>query len=124
MKLEHFKELIDQFKKQVEVDEKLYALGVDLINIQDNASKSISLLLQYYYGIVAADTIEWIIYEDPQDKCIYDSETNKVIVCSDTIKKLWKYCEELREEEYEEPEYKIPLSEEERLKIVKQFFEK
>ena len=79
------------------------------------------MLLQYYYGVIGDDLISWALYEDVE-KNIYSSSTGEVIAVLDTDEALWKYCEDMRITEYNEPEYKKPLTPEERMEMLTKIF--
>ena len=59
MKYEVFEKLINNMNACSEKDSAIYKLGIDITNIIDDYSQSISLLLKAYYSEDGAEWIDW-----------------------------------------------------------------
>ena len=121
MKLETFKVLVAQMKENSDTVNYLYP-KIDVINFTDGCEQVISTLLRCYYGLQGEDWISWFLHErDPErDLLSYDKDGNEI--CT-TVEELWEICEEckLTKEDYVIP---TPLTDEERLQMVQDIFQK
>jgi hypothetical protein len=125
MQLETFKILIDQLKEASENDHKFYQLGLDMQCVSDKYHLIIDLLLRAHYGEQGGEWISWFLYERRDDRetpQAWDEAGNEI--CYD-VESLWNYIEEVRKSS-EFKEYIPPpkMSDEERLKIIKDLFSK
>jgi hypothetical protein len=112
----------------------IYDNGLDLINFLDEYSKINNILLSSIYGESTSDIINDFITDSIYDELeknkrnyiIYDNDDNILADCS-TIDSLYEYVESERlkliSENYSY-EMKPDMTEEERLKIIKNLFEK
>ena len=119
MKYEVFSKVLSCIKELDEKSQKLYGVGIDLLNFTEPYSQAIWHLFGAYYGKSGKDWIEWFIYEKDGRKGItaHDSRGNEI--CK-TEKELWKIIEKEKADDYTLPK---PLTEEEREKIIKSMFE-
>jgi len=123
MKFEIFQEIVSTIKLADEKINKVYESGIDLIDVVDKHDRAISLLLNAYYGEEGSEMLDWFMYEKFSDnrKPLKAKKDGKEI-CKD-LKQLWKYCEDYRNsKDFVECKLKIPLTEEERLNILKKMF--
>ena len=94
MTLEAFKKIVLLLKKDLERESKLYKLGIDVFNFNDELQQVISILLKSHYSKDGEDLFSWWMYEDV-DKMLYDNDgniVNDLTKCED----LWKYLEDMR----------------------------
>ena len=78
MRLESFHFLIEKLQEAYAKSNTIYALGVDLTNIEDPYSQIISHLLKIYYSEEGEDWISWFLYEksyNPELKLGMQTET-------------------------------------------------
>lgn len=125
MKLEVFKQIVFLLKKDSERSDKLYKLGIDTINFNDELHQAITLLLRTYYSRDGEDMISWWMWENVE-KFVYDSAGNKTDDLT-KIEDLWEYVEKIRKStDFEEyiPEKKRKKSKKQLQKMFKQMLEK
>lgn len=124
MKLEVFEKIIGNIRMASEKDNKIYALGIDLINYHDLHNETVSYLLKSYYGEEGVDWIDWFIYEKFQDGkeplTAFDGDEE---ICKD-IEGLWKLLEEIREKGFDEITLPKEMSFEERMEAFEKMFGK
>ncbi len=114
MKYEVFSKVLSCIKELDEKSQKLYGVGIDLLNFTEPYSQAIWHLFGAYYGESGKEWIEWFIYEKDGRKGItaHDSRGNEI--CK-TQKELWKIIEKERTDDYVLPKM---LSEKERKKVI------
>ncbi len=96
MTYENFLEVVLGLKAESERLDKLYQLGVDLINFSDPYDKIIQVLLLEVYGEEGYDWISWFCYEnDFGQKGLGAWDENKNPICH-SFESLWEYVEKLR----------------------------
>jgi len=95
MTKEAFKHLIELLKAESDKLDKIYKLGIDLYNFNDELQGAITLLLKSHYSEQGEDMISWWLYEDTE-KFLYSSEDNSVVNDLTKIDDLWEYVEEIR----------------------------
>jgi len=119
---------IDKGKKE----QAIYENGLDLNNFMDGYLAINSILLKSIYGIETADMIDEFIYDcvcDTLEKnkslyVIYNNVGELLTDCS-TLDSLYSYVESVRLELISEGySYKMkePMTEEERMNVIKQLF--
>ena len=119
MKLEVFKEIISLIKKQEDDIDKIYAVGIDLINIIDPIYSAVSHLIGATYGTDSKETFEWWCYDNDwgtKGLSMWDKDGN--VICK-TIEDLHAYLEENKTDDYMLP---IKLTDEEREQLLIQMF--
>jgi len=126
MKYEVFEKLINNMKACSEKDSAIYKLGVDITNVIDDYSQTISLLLKVYYSEEGVEWIDWWLYEkfSPSGEVLtaHDKDGNEI--CTN-LEELWVIVEEIRcSMDFKEYDLKPELSLEERMKIFEQIFNK
>lgn len=121
MKLEVFKELLKKLKEQDEKIDAAYKLEIDLINFSDGYTTIIAILLNMYYGKEGKEWIDWYLYDrNPKDKKSATDKNGKPI-CYDE-ESLWKEVEQCRKDNKEEYSLPIPMTTEQRQKIIEGLF--
>lgn len=127
MKFEVFENIILSMKKTSDTSQQFYHLGLDLTQIEDDYSKIITTLLSAYYSEEGYDVISWFLYERESfsnegvfNKWIEDGKEIDM-----TMPILYKTVEKIRKSKnFKEYELKVPLTEEQRMDILKQLFYK
>lgn len=94
MTLEAFKKVISLLKKESEKTGKLYKLGLDLFNFNDDLQQAISIMFKSHYSEEGEDFISWWLWEDGR-KVLFDKDDN-VVNDLTRIEDLWAYVEEIR----------------------------
>ena len=94
MTYEAFQQVILLLKKDSNKSNKLYKLGVDMFNINDELHQIITTLFRAHYSKDGEDMISWWLWEDTE-KLLYDLEGNQINDLT-KIEDLWKYIEEIR----------------------------
>jgi hypothetical protein len=119
MKLEVFKEIVSLIKKQEEDIDKIYVVGIDLINIIDPINSAVSHLIGAAYGTDGKETFEWWCYDNEWGaKGLSMWNKDGTVICK-TIEDLHEYLEENKDDDYALP---IKLSDEERQHLLIQMF--
>jgi hypothetical protein len=131
MKKRAFEKFITIAIEKGKKEKIIYDNGLDLINFMDDYSVINNILLTSIYGEEVSDIISDFIFDNIYDELdvnnyiIYDKDDNIIADCS-TLDGLYKYAEEIRlhliSTNYSY-DIKEPISEEERLNIIKQIFE-
>lgn len=96
MTRERFKDLVYTMLEHSELYDKLYDLGIDVINCKylETAGVMFDELMQTVFGEEGADLISWWMYEDV-DHCLYDStDHEKIIADLNNIDDLYDYLTE------------------------------
>ena len=123
MTLETFKQIVFLLKKDSERSDKLYKLGMDVINFNDELHGVINLLFKAHYSEEGEDMISWWLWEDT-DKFLFDGEGNQTHDLT-KIEDIWKYVEEIRKSpdfvEYT-PEVKKKMTKKQMEKMFKGMF--
>lgn len=122
MKLDVFKLLLRKLKEQDDKICEAYKLKIDLINFSDGYTTIIDIILNTYYGKEGKEWIDWYLYDrNPKDKKSATDKNGKPICYDD--KSLWKEVEQCRDnkEEYSLP---IPMTTEQRQKVIEDLFKK
>jgi len=101
MLLKDFEDFISVYRKALEKSEKLYALGIDLIDYADEYHNMISKLFKELYGSEGYDWFSWFCLESDFGKKEYDGgygafDADGKPICYD-IKSLWELLEEIKE---------------------------
>jgi len=118
MKLEVFTEILNKIRKQSDKQDALYKLEIDLVNISDDYTSVINILLEVYYGKEGADWIYWYLWERDKDGDQYQAtDKDGNAICYDD-KSLWEEVEKCRLENTKEYELPKKLTDEERLEIL------
>lgn len=87
-----FNIVITRLKKLHENEQKLNALGINLIELNDSYHYIINTLFESIFGIDKADVIGWYMYEYRKGKMqISSSKTGEVLYDLDKKGELWKY---------------------------------
>ena len=120
MKYEVFSKVLSCIKELDEKSQKLYGVGIDLLNFTEPYSQAIWHLFGAYYGKSGKDWIEWFIYEKDGRKGITAHNSRGEEICK-TEKELWKIIEKEKTDDYV---LRKPLTEKEREKILKEMAEK
>ena len=120
MKYEVFSKVLSCIKELDEKSQKLYGVGIDLLNFTEPYSQAIWHLFGAYYGKSGKDWIEWFIYEKDGRKGITAHNSRGEEICK-TEKELWKIIEKEKTDDYT---LRKPLTEKEREKILKEMAEK
>lgn len=94
MTFEAFQQAILLLKKDSERSHKLYKLGMDIFNVQDELHEVITILFKSHYSKEGEDMISWWLWESTE-KFLYDKDGNKINDLT-KIEDLWKYIEEIR----------------------------
>ena len=91
MRYETFEKLITELQGISDKYEKLYALGVDLLNYDEPNQRAISLLMEELFGKEGKEWIDWFLYERVSHSGeileAWDKDNNPI--CYD-IKSLWE----------------------------------
>jgi hypothetical protein len=87
-----FAEIIKKLKNHSKLISDAYTLGIDLIGLNEDLDKIISLLFQEIYGKNGYEWIEWFVYERKGSEFQAWDENKKPICYS--VKSLWEYVEE------------------------------
>ena len=96
MTYENFLKVVLGLKAESERLDKLYQLGIDLINFSDPYNTIIHTLLLEVYGEQGCDWISWFCYEnDFGQKGLAAWDENKNPICH-SFESLWEYVEKLR----------------------------
>ena len=117
MEYKVFSKIISELKKDSEKVDKLYSLGIDLIDFRDGLHSVISLLMKEIYGEAGYDWFSWFCYESDYGKKdwskydVYETVDGKTIKIKDkgqtrygatdengdpicySIKSTWEYLE-------------------------------
>ena len=120
MKYEVFSKVLSCIKELDEKSQKLYGVGIDLLNFTEPYSQAIWHLFGAYYGKSGKDWIEWFIYEKDGRNGITAHNSRGEEICK-TEKELWKIIEKEKTDDYT---LRKPLTEKEREKILKEMAEK
>lgn len=97
MKLEIFKELVDQLRFISDRYDILNENGVDLLSYSDPYHKVIDILIKEIYGEVGNDWFGWFCYEnDFGRKMLGAWDENKNPICQD-VESLWEFLESKKE---------------------------
>lgn len=123
MKLEVFKNILDNIRKQEEILDNAYKAGVDLINLMDNFHSVINTLLKVYYGEEGADWISWYLYDRDPNKGPQAWDKDKNPICYDD-ESLWREVEQCRLDNTEDYMLPTPMTDEERLASLKNLVER
>lgn len=94
MTFEAFQQVIMLLKKNSEKSSKIYSLGLEIFDIQDELHEAIAILLKSHYSKEGEEIISWWLWESSK-KIIYDKDGNKINDLT-KIKNLWEYVEEIR----------------------------
>lgn len=120
MTLEALQQIISFLKKDSDRLAKIYKLGVDLYNLQDDLHHVISITLKSHYSEEGEDIISWWVWEDGDKTITYQDGSTRDI---NKIEDMWKYIEEIRTS----PDFKeyIPVKKKKMTKKqMKKLFEK
>jgi hypothetical protein len=117
MKQEVFIHILDKIRDKSDKIDKLYALGIDLINFSDDSSDVIDTLFKVYYGKEGADWIDWYLYERDPNGTDDQATNDEKPICYDD-QSLWKEVERCRLENKEEYSLPVSLSDETREEIL------
>ena len=93
MTLEAFEQIVSFLKKDSDRLSKLYKLGIDLYNLQDDLHHVISITLKSHYSEEGEDIISWWVWEDGDKTITYQDGTTRDI---NKMEDVWKYIEEIR----------------------------
>lgn len=121
MTLEAFQEIISLIKKNSVKIDKIYKLGLDIINFQDDLNQVITILLKSHYSKIGEEVISYWLWEDLVE--LFDNDGNKTHDLT-SIEDLWKYVEDIRKSaDFEEfnPEKTKKLTKKQIEKIFKSF---
>jgi len=120
MKYEVFEHIVHQLKKQSDLEHEVYKVGLDISNVTDGLHGIITHLIAAYYGTDGEETFSWWCYEQERgarkDMTMTDQDGN--LLC-ETMEDLHAYLEENKTDDYV---IKRPMTEDERLKILKAMF--
>lgn len=94
MTLEAFKEFVFLLKKSSERNDKFYKLGLDIVNLQDELHRIITILLKSHYSEEGEEMISWWLWENT-DKFLYNNTGEKINDLTE-VEAIWKYVEEIR----------------------------
>ena len=118
MKQEVFIHILDKIRDKSNKIDKLYYLGIDLINFSDDSNEVIDILFKVYYGKEGADWIDWYLLErDPDGDQFQAIDKDANPICYDDIS-LWEEVERCRLENKEEYNLPVRLTDEERQEIL------
>ena len=123
MNLQLFEHIILKLQVIQEKNNKVFKLGIDLANFEDDYGEIITHLFRSYFGEEADDWISWFLYErishNGEILTAYDKDGN--LICYD-IPSLWECVEELRKtkKEYHLP---TPMTDQEREELLKKMFQ-
>lgn len=95
MKLESFQFLIEKLQETHAKSNTIYALGIDLTNIEDPYHVIITHLLKVYYSEEGEDWISWFLYEKSYNPELDARDADGNEICYD-VPSLWKHVEEIR----------------------------
>ncbi len=126
MKYEVFENILMNIIKTNETDRKFYDLGLDMTNVVDEYNKIISTLLSAHYSDEGSEWIDWFLYEreSMSGEILTATDKDGNNICYD-MKSLWEYVEKIRlSKDFVEYELKIPMSDEEKMKMLEQLFTK
>lgn len=126
MKYEVFENILMNIIKTNEIDRKFYDLGLDMTNIVDEYNRIISNLLSAHYSEEGSEWIDWFLYEreSMSGEILTATDKDGRNICYD-MKSLWECVEEIRlSKDFVEYELKIPMSTEEKMNMLEQFFKK
>jgi len=124
MKYEIFENILTNLKLVSQKSQKFYDLGLDISNIQDDFHKIINDILSSHYSEEGVEWIDWFMNErESLNGDIYEAtDKNGKPICYD-IKSLWILVEEIRlSPNFKDFELKKPMSDEERLELIKNLF--
>ena len=112
--------LLQGSKEDQEHEGFLYKLGAEnILNCHERYITATFQLLKVIYGEYGADTISWWLYEDVDDKHVYEEDGVTIIEDLSTIENLYKHVEEYRESKNFVPyTFKPPMNQEERMQLV------
>jgi hypothetical protein len=94
MTFEAFQQVITLLQKDSDRSAKIYKLGIDLYNFQDDLHSAINILFKSHYSAEGEDLIGWWLWEDVE-KFLYDKDGEKTNDLT-KLEDLWKYIEEIR----------------------------
>ena len=96
MTYENFLKVILGLKEESERIDKLYKVGLDLVNFSDPYHVIIQTLLLEVYGEEGCDWISWFCYENDFGQKGHQAwDENKNPICY-SFESLWEYVEKLR----------------------------
>lgn len=95
MRLESFQFLVEKLQETHAKSNTIYALGIDLSNIEDPYHVIITHLLKVYYGEEGEDWIAWFLYEKSYNPELDARDEDGNEICYD-VPSLWKHVEEIR----------------------------
>ncbi|MFM2009861.1 MAG: hypothetical protein RLZZ479_251 [Bacteroidota bacterium] len=102
MNLEVFKEVVECLKKQEELFDAFYKLGIDSLNFIEPLQKANSHLIGAVYGKEGKDIFEWWCYDKKwgtrKDLQAFDADGK--VIC-ESIEDLWQYLEKNATWDYE-----------------------
>lgn len=117
MKQEVFIHILDKIRDKSDKIDKLYALGIDLVNFSDDSSDVINILFKVYYGQEGTDWIDWYLYERDPDGALDQATNDGKPICYND-QSLWEEIERCRLENKEEYSLPVRLSDEIRTEII------
>lgn len=100
MNKEKFIKLINHIKNANNNVDKLYELGVDIMDnpIYEAFNRVVSLYLESSFNESGIETIEWWLYEysdeDKENKVVAMWEADGTEIDVSTVEKLWEYVSE------------------------------
>jgi len=122
MKIDVFKEVVRLLKLQNDRDTAIYGMGIDLTEFESTLQFVITHLIGSLYGEDGKCTFDWWCFDKEwgtrTDLTMTDADGN--IIC-ETIEDLYQYLEDNVTSDYTLPK---KYTDEERLEILKQMFEK
>lgn len=133
MKKRAFESIINLSIEKGKKEKIIYDNGLDLINFLDEYSKINSILLNSIYGEHVSNIIDEFISDSIYDELeknksnyiIYDSNSKDIIADCSTLDGLYDYAEKTRLKLIADNfsyDIKNPISDEERLEILKNLF--
>ena len=117
MKQEVFIHILDKIRDKSNKIDKLYYLGIDLINFSDDSNEVIDILFKVYYGKEGADWIDWYLWERDENGADDQATNDGKPICYN-VQSLWEEVERCRLENKEEYSLPYKLSDEERDQII------
>lgn len=107
MLFKDFEDFISLYRKTIERSDKLYKLGIDLIDYGDNYHNLITILFKEVYGEEGYDWFSWFCHESDFGEREYNGDgygahdADGKPICYD-VKSLWEMLEEIRLRKIEE----------------------
>jgi hypothetical protein len=106
MLFKNFEEFISVYRNTLERSEKLYKLGIDLIDYSDEYHSLITRLFKEVYGEEGYEWFGWFCHESDFGERKYEgghgaSDADGNPICYD-LKSLWEMLEEIRLRKIEE----------------------